>query len=196
MQRRVEQSDGDLLGIHCFEDLVEVAPLEVLDLAKILLAVPKDPVLDDGKAFGAEEHVLGSAETDTRRSMFCRLGRIAPRIRIGKDFHNILLFVTPTKNHSEIAAERRSFHLEGTSDAFTGTSIKAYYITGLKFLTRCLDLHDFFGLVHIELRCATDTRLTPTACNDGGMTGLATLGSENSGLQTIERYKWDAQARD
>jgi len=108
------------------------------------------------------------------------------------------LFVTPTKDHSEIAAERRSFHLEGTSDAFTGTSIEANDITGLEFFARCLDLHDFFGLVHIELRCATDTRLTPTACNDGGVIGFATLGSENSGLQMIERYMytWDAQARD
>mmetsp|Transcript_21481 Transcript_21481/g.50696 ORF Transcript_21481/g.50696 Transcript_21481/m.50696 type:complete len:261 (+) Transcript_21481:453-1235(+) len=74
MQRRVEQPNGDLLGVHCFEDLVEVAPLEVLDLVKILLAVAKDPVLDDGKTFGAEEHVLSSAESNTLGAMLSGLG--------------------------------------------------------------------------------------------------------------------------
>ena len=121
--------------------------------------------------------------------MLGSLGRILSAIRVGEHLENVLLLIAPSKHHTQISTETWCLHLECSSDALAGASIETDDVPGLEFLAGCLDLHNFLGLVHVKFRCATDTGLAPTASDDGGMAGLATLGCENTGLRNGRNLK-------
>ena len=182
VKRRIEQSDCDFLSIHCLEDFVEVMSLEVLDLVKILFSISEDPVLNNRETLGREKHMLSTAQSNTLSTVLGSLGRILSAICVGKHLENVLLFIAPSEDDTQISTETWCLHLECSSDALAGASIETDDVPGLESLAGCLDLHNFLGLVHVKFRCATDTGLAPTASDDGGMAGLATLGCENTGL--------------
>ena len=103
VERRVEETDGDRQAVHRFEDALEVAALQLLELFErgVLLGfgVGEDEPLHEREAV-AEEHVLGAAEADALGAELARHVRVVRQVGVGAHLHAAEL-VGPPEDHVE-----------------------------------------------------------------------------------------------
>ncbi len=91
MQRRVQQANGHRKAAHNCKELPKILPLHGQDFGKCL-AAPAQIIRDNHlahcqNAIVGEEHMFGTAETDTFRTELARNAGILWCFSVGAHFH-------------------------------------------------------------------------------------------------------------
>ena len=123
MQRRIEQTDGDAVSFHGFEDAVEIFALHRQQFGECNFAafqiVGQDHFAHGLDAFAFKEHVLRAAKADALRAEIPGDRCIMRRIGVGANAQ-LFGFVGPLHDDAEIAGEFRRSCFHFTQHDFAG----------------------------------------------------------------------------
>ena len=138
MKRGIQETDGHRIAFHSLIELLEIALLVRLDLLKSLLSlldgVGADHLAEGSDSVLSEEHVLGTAETDTLGTQLTGLGRICGRIGIGANLQ-LAVLVSPGHYAAEVSADLSLLGSDITLVDLTGCTIERNVISLMEGLS-------------------------------------------------------------
>ena len=127
MQRGIEETDGNGVAFHCKEQLLEVALLQRQDLLKrfftLFSGIRADHLAECIDTVLLEEHMLGTAQTDTFGTELAGLLGIPGRIGIGTNLE-LAVLVSPCHNTSELTGDGCVNGSDRTVVNVTSSSVK------------------------------------------------------------------------
>ena len=132
MKRRIQETDGHRPSFHHLIQCLEVPFLErdqcIQCFFSLLYSSCQNHLTNLRNPVRFEEHMLGTAKTDTFCAIFDRIGCVGRRICIGAYFQ-LTIFVRPLHNATEITAYRRFHCLDITLIDLTGGAIQRNIIS-------------------------------------------------------------------
>ena len=181
MERRVKVSNDNWSSINFVKDFLEVFLLKWLKLGKsdissiLILGNNHLSKMLDSLLF--EEHVLGSAKSDTLGAIFKGDLDLFRLFGVSFDHHGLVL-LGPAKNGHEIVGHFSFLDLDLSGENFTSTTIDGQVVT---FVESSVTDSDSLGLVvDDQVTASSDTALTHTSGNDSGVGGHSTSSGKNT----------------
>ena len=192
MKRRIQETNGNRVTFHGLEELFEVVLLIRKDLSKccfsLFYSIRADHLTECCNTLCIEEHMLGTAETDTFSTKLTSLLSVCRSIRIGTNLHGSEL-VSPSHDTAELTGDLSIYSLDNAIIDVTGSTIDGDEVSFMEFLTGKGEL--LVLLIHVDVATTGYTALTHTTCNYCCMAGHTTTNGKNtfSGLHTGDIFR-------
>ena len=172
VERRIQETDGNRVALQRLVQCLEVSLLHGLDLSQssfsFLNSIGADHLTECCNSGGLEEHVLGTAKTDTLSAQLSCLLCISRCISVGANLQYSVL-VSPSHDSAELTSDGS---VNGGDDAVvdvTGGAVDGDVVALSEGLASQLEL--LVLLVHLDVAAAGYTAGTHTTCNNGCVGG-------------------------
>ena len=189
MQRRIKQTYDNVFAVHYLEHAKEIAFLGATKLinGKLLniLRIGQDKVLNKVLAL-TEEHVLGTVKTNClctiiKRSLcVSRIIRICTNANIAATRAIKTNLVGPLQDSLKIAGKLWLDKINRAENNITGSAVNGNDITLIDYQIRTGNGKALVGCINAKDINAADTRSAHTTGDNCSMTGLTTVGSQNT----------------
>ena len=182
MKRRIEEADGYGVTAESLKESLKVGLLHRLDLCKssfaLLNGLGTDHLTESTDSRRIEEHMLGTAKSDSLCAEGCCLLSVLGSVGVGAYAHSLIL-VGKLHDTAEVTAVRVCRN--GRDQAIVNVArraVEGYRIAlgvGLACESEALVL-----LVHLDVSAAGNAAGSHSACNDCRMGGLTAANSEDT----------------
>ena len=189
MKRRIEQANDHIATGHGLEHRQEVLSLNLEQVGQGLLlhglVVGQDEALDNVLAI-AQEHVLGTAQTDGLGAKLEReLGILGV---VGVDAHVVGVtvglvqadLVGPGQDGVQVAGELSGDQIDSAIDDDTLGAVDGDDVALVQHAIAVLDTNDLLGSVDMETLDTADTGGTHATSDNGGVARLATMARQDT----------------
>ena len=170
VERRIQETDGNRAAFQCFVQSFKVALLHRFDLCQSSLSlfygVRADHFTECCDSVSLEEHVLGTAQTDTFCTQLTSLLCVSRRISVGTNLQGSVL-VCPAHNTAEGAGDGSVYSRDDAVVDVTGRTVDGDVVALVEGLASQLELLVLF--VHLDVAAAGYTAGTHTTSNNGSV---------------------------
>ena len=181
VERRIQETDGNRAAFQCFVQSFKVALLHRFDLCQSSLSlfygVRADHFTECCDSVSLEEHMLGTAQTDTFSAQLTSLLSVCRSISVSTNLQSSVL-VCPAHDTAECTSDRC---VNGRDDAVvdvTGRTVDRDVVALVEGLASQLELLVLF--VHLDVAAAGYTAGTHTTCNNGSVRSHTATNSQDT----------------
>ena len=181
VERRIQEPDGNRVAFQSFIQSFKVALLHRFDLSQSSFSffngVRADHFTECCDSVSFEEHVFGTAQTDTFSTQFTSLLRISRSICIGTNLHGSVL-VCPAHNSAECTSDRSINSRDDTVIDVTSRTVDRDIVAFCEGLASQFKLLVFF--VHLDVAATGYAASTHTTSNNGSVRSHTATNSQDT----------------